>query len=173
MTTNTGQVGASSQASIAMIAARAWYFIRHYVEMCLAMCIGGIPLIALSFWGAARLGFPDLITRSPELSVLVIGLILAVPMTAWMRFRHHDWRSTLEMAASSIVLAVLLVAASALGVLARTAVREWMTTLACPAMLVPMFIRLDHYTASHASHQHHAQDAATDADPHAHHHHPA
>ena len=58
---------------------------RLEVEMCLAMCIGGIPLNVLFFVGAAQLGYPDLIDRFPEFSILVVGILLGLPMAAWMR----------------------------------------------------------------------------------------
>jgi hypothetical protein len=122
------------------------------VEMCLAMCIGGISLNVLFFLGAAQLGYPDLIERFPEFSVLMIGILLALPMAAWMRFRGHDWRSNLEMSGSTIILAIALIATAWIGVLPRSGLLEWMRGLACPAMLIPMLLRLDLYTSHHASH---------------------
>ncbi len=51
------------------------HFLWHFVQMCLACCIGG----------AALIGYPDLIQRFPELSTVVIAFLLA--LAAWMRFR--------------------------------------------------------------------------------------
>lgn len=127
-----------------------WIFVRHLLEMCLAMCLGGIPLIVLFFFGAARVGYPDLFQQSPELSVLVIGFILALPMSAWMRLRGHGWRPTLEMAGTSILLAILLVSLGWLGILPEGSLFEWFTRFACPVMLIPMFLRLDMYTGRSA-----------------------
>jgi hypothetical protein len=134
--------------------------------MCLAMCIGGIPLIVLFFVGATKIGYPDLIQQSPELSVLVMGFILSLPMLAWMRFRGHEWQPTLEMASTTIVLGILLVGLGWLGVLAKSSLFEWMRTLACPIMIIPMLVRLDLYTGHHSGHQHRAHAAHT-ADEHA------
>jgi hypothetical protein len=156
MSTNTEQVNSSHKVQIPGIVARAGYFIWHFLEMCLAMCIGGIPLIVLFFVGAAKIGYPDLLEQSPELSVLVVGFILSLPMTAWMRYRGHEWRPTLEMASTTIILAILLVGLGWLGILARDSLFEWLTRFACPAMLIPMLFRLDLYTGHHAGHQHHA-----------------
>jgi len=135
-----------------------WHFVRHFVEMCLAMCIGGIPLIVLFFWGAAKIGYPDLIGQAPELSIMVIAVILSLVMTAWMRFRGMEWRPTLEMSSTSIVLGILLVGLGWLGILSNSDQIEWLKTLACPVMLIPMFLRLDLYTgraghSMHAAHQ--------------------
>jgi glucose-6-phosphate-specific signal transduction histidine kinase len=138
------QVSQGTQSRGAL--ASTWTFIRHLLEMCLAMCIGGIPLIILFFVGAAKIGYPDLFQQSPTLSVLVVSFILSLPMVAWMRFRGHDWRSTLEMASTTIVLGVLLVTLSWLGILPESSLFELLTRFACPVMLIPMFFRLDLYT---------------------------
>jgi hypothetical protein len=125
---------------------------RLEVEMCLAMCIGGIPLNVLFFVGAAQLGYPNLIDRFPEFSILVVGILLALPMAAWMRFRGHDRRSNLEMSSTPIILAILLIVVSWRGVIPRSELLEWMRGLACPVMLIPMLFRLDLYTGHHAVH---------------------
>lgn len=150
MTINSNQVDSSHKDQIPSVVARAGYFIWHLLEMCLAMCIGGVPLLVLFFVGAAKVGYPDLIRQSPELSILVMGLILSLPMLAWMRFRGHEWRPTLEMASTTIVLAILLISLGWLGILARASLFEVMRSLACPVMLIPMLFRLDLYTR----HQH-------------------
>jgi hypothetical protein len=135
---------------------RVWHFVLHYVEMCLAMCIGGITLNVLFFMGAAQLGYTNLPERNPEFSILMIGILLAIPMAAWMRFRGHDWRSNLEMSSTSIILAILLIGAYWLGVLPKNGMLEWIKVLACPVMLIPMLLRLDLYTGDHANHAWHA-----------------
>jgi hypothetical protein len=155
MTTDTKQVSSPRKVQVPGIVARTGYFALHFLEMCLAMCIGGIPLIVLFFVGAAQIGYPDLFEQSPEVAVLAIGFILALPMLAWMRFRGHEWRPTVEMASTTIVLAILLVGLGWLGILAKTSLIEWMRTLACPVMIIPMLFRLDIYTAHHANHSRH------------------
>ena len=122
------------------------HFLWHFVQMCLACCIGGITLSVLFFGGAALIGYPDLIQRFPELSTLVIAFLLALPMAAWMRFRGMEWRPTLEMAAAPIVLGVLLIGLAWLGIVPKSSLIEWLTRLVCPAMLIPMLLRLDLYT---------------------------
>jgi hypothetical protein len=126
------------------------------------MCLGGISLNVLFFVGAAQLGYANLPERYPEYSILMIGLLLAIPMAAWMRFRGHDWRSNLEMSSTSIILAILLIGTYWLGVIPKSGMLEWIKGLACPVMLIPMLMRLDLYTGHHASHrrQTHAADPA-------------
>jgi Na+/melibiose symporter-like transporter len=146
MNTDTKQVRSAQEVQMPGAVKRMRHFILHLLEMCLAMCIGWIPLIVLFFWGAARIGYPDLLHRYLELSVLAIGIILSLPMIAWMRFRRMEWRLTLEMSITTIVLGILLAGLGWLGILPRSSLFEWMTALACPSMLIPMFLRLDHYT---------------------------
>ncbi|HSJ52804.1 MAG TPA: hypothetical protein VLC52_03570 [Anaerolineae bacterium] len=146
----------AQKVQIHPVAARAGTFLLHYVEMILVMCIAGGGLNMLVFLAAARTGYPDLIERFPGLSILMIGILLAIPMTAWMRRRGHGWRPTVEMASTSVILAMLLVAAAALGWLPQTGMLVWMKRLACPIMLIPMVLRLDLYTGHHHADQHRA-----------------
>jgi hypothetical protein len=132
------------------------HFLWHFVQMCLACCIGGITLSVLFFGGAALIGYPDLIHRFPELSTLVIAFLLALPMATWMRFRGMEWRPTLAMAAAPIVLGVLLIGLAWLGIVPKSNLIEWLTSLVCPVMLIPMLFRLDFYTGRKG---HHAQAA--------------
>lgn len=169
MTTNTEQVSSPRKIQVPRFVARAGYFILHFIEMCLAMCIGGIPLIILFFVGAAKVGYPDLLDRFPEVPVLVVGFILSLAMTVWMRFRGHEWRPTLEMASTTIVLGLVLVILGWLGTMPKSSMFEWMTGLACPVMLIPMLFRLDHYTGHHASHSQHNTHPANPAEEHSHH----
>jgi hypothetical protein len=142
--TQIEQVGEETQPRGALVS--IWTFIKHLLEMCLSMCMGGIPLIVLFFVGAATIGYPDLFQRAPEFSVLVVGFILSLPMIAWMRFRRHDWRPTLEMASTSMLLGIVLAGLGWLGILPGSSLFEWLTGLACPLMLIPMFFRSDLYT---------------------------
>ena len=136
--------------------AQIGHFVWHFVQMCLACCIGGFTLCFLFFGGAALIGYPDLIHQFPELSTLVIAILVAVPMAAWMRFRGMEWRPTFEMAATPIVLGVLLIGLAWLGIVPKSSLIEWLTRLACPVMLIPMLLRLDLFTGRK---DHHAQAA--------------
>jgi hypothetical protein len=167
MTTHTKQVNSSQKVQIPGVVARTGYFVWHLLEMCLAMCIGGVPLIVLFFVGAAKIGYPDLLERFPEVAVLVVGFILSLPMIAWMRFRGHGWRPTLEMASTSIALGIVLVGLGWLRILPRSSLFDLLTRFVCPVMIIPMLFHLDVYTghhhASHAHHQAHSADPAKEA----------
>ena len=124
------------------------------------MCVAGIAILsALLRWGGPQIGYPDLRGQFPELSTLMLTLWLTLLMIAWMRFRGHEWRPTLEMAGTSIVALPLLVGAAQLGIIPKTSLYPLECGLACAFMLAPMLFRRDHYTGHHMDRRHHAQGA--------------
>jgi hypothetical protein len=132
--------------------------------MCVAMCMGGAVLAVLIFAAIPALfGNPNLRELYPELSLLVIGVILAVPMAGWMRFRGMTWRPILEMAAVPIALAIVLIGVVWGG--AATASRLQIEFglfcgISCVGMFVVMLFRLDLYTGRTGHHMTHATHAA-------------
>ena len=84
-------------------------FLRHYVEMVLAMMLG-MMLVG----GPARAiltvaGFGAALGRNSDLALLVMYVSMTVTMVAWMLFRGHTWRQVIEMTAAMVVPAALLV----------------------------------------------------------------
>lgn len=140
--------------SISDTAKGAGRFGLHFLEMCAVMCLGGGLLIVLFFGAAALLGFSDLRQDAPALSALVIAVLLAGAMVAWMRFRRMEWRPTLEMAVSSIAAGVLLVAGYWLGIVSDSALVPSVCGLACVAMIAVMLFRVPLYSSSHSHHAH-------------------
>jgi hypothetical protein len=138
---------------------KAWNFLRHFLEMCIAMCVAGNILILAVFSATEALtGSSDLRDDQPALSLFAIAILLTLPMVAWMRFRGMDWRPTGEMAA----VAGLIPAVLALAVWVDLASRKLLLMeigafcgLLCLGMLAVMLPRLDLYTASHGSHRRH------------------
>jgi energy-converting hydrogenase Eha subunit A len=130
------------------------HFVLHYLEMCMACCVGGVTLGIAFFGGAALLGYPDLIAGAPFFSTLMLAVILTVPMVGWMRFRHHGWRPSLEMGSATMGLGIVAVALGTIGVLPLSGMFEWVTSLACPVMLIPMLMRLKLYAGSMDHHAH-------------------
>jgi len=133
-------------STVIAVTQRGGRFLAHLGEMCLAMCVGAVILNLMVFRGAALIGYPDLYQRFPELSTLWIALTLSVPMAAWMRFRGHDWRPTLEMSGATIVVWVLLIGIYWLGILPKTSLLEWQLSLACPVMAAVMLLRFNLYS---------------------------
>ena len=139
---------------------KVWHFVQHFLEMCLAMCIGLAVLDTAYVWFTAQLGFPDPYLRFPELSVAVVAFNMTAPMVAWMRFRGMDWGLIGEMSWAMVAEAILIIGAYWLGILrndpvgSSTTLYLWQHGLMMPVMLVPMFLRLDHYTGGMRHHAH-------------------
>ena len=139
------------------------HFVRHYAEMVVAMFLGMGVLWVPSRWAlnAAGMSSSELHHDAPALMLLWMGVIMTVPMVAWMRHRGHGWRPNAEMAAS-----MLLPTFGVIGVLAAGLVDDVMVLMSIehvvmlPSMLVAMLLRRAEYTG-HA--HHHAERAAVAA----------
>ena len=135
---------------------RAVHFVRHYLEMVIAMFVGmvalGMPLVA----GLAGLGIEvsEWRTEAQELLLLAMAFTMSVPMAAWMRYRGHGWAPVWEMTASMFVPSF-----AAIGLLWAGTVEEADALLLIqhvgmlPSMLAVMLFRLDEY-AGHGGHAH-------------------
>jgi|RhiMetdeSRZDD1v2_1073273.scaffolds.fasta_scaffold1349764_2 hypothetical protein len=130
------------------------YFLGHYGEMCLPMCVGFAVGDLVYFAAAAQFGYSEPFRELPELSVAVITFTMTAPMVAWMLFRGMPRRETTEMAAVMPVLAIGLLALGWLAIVQKRDLALLEHGLMMPAMLVPMVFRLDFYTGR-AGHSHH------------------
>jgi hypothetical protein len=74
------------------------HFVRHYVEMVIAMFVG---MGVLGFPAALAMG--ALIDDTPALMFLRMATTMTMGMVVWMRYRGHGWRANTEMAASMFV----------------------------------------------------------------------
>ena len=113
-------------------------FIRHYVEMVIAMLAGmavlGMPLAALH-------------TDSTELELLGMAFSMTVPMVAWMRYRGHGWAPAADMTASMFLPSFAAIALLWAGLVESSDTLMLIQHVAMfPAMLVAMLLRLDEYT---------------------------
>jgi hypothetical protein len=119
---------------------RARHFVRHYLEMVVAMLAGMVLLGPLegAVWPA--------LTARPDVGVLVMATNMSIGMAAWMRFRRHSWRAIAEMSAAMYVpFAVLLVPFWA-GAIGEHALMTWGHVLMLPAMALVMLLRPHEYT---------------------------
>jgi hypothetical protein len=122
--------------------------------MCVPMCIGFAVGDLVYFWAAGQFGYSEPFSELPVLSVLVVTFTMTAPMVAWMLYRGMPRRETAEMAAVMPLLALALLALGWLGVVPMSDLALLEHGLMMPAMLVPMFVRLDFYTgrAAHPGH---------------------
>jgi hypothetical protein len=138
-------------------------FIRHYVEMLVAMFAGMVVLgaPALVALGAAGVSSAELRSDAPAMLLLGMGITMTVPMVAWMRYRGHGWAASNEMAASMMIPTAGVIALLGAGLVddvGALLVIEHVVML--PSMLVAMLLRRDEY--SHAGH-HEAPSASVAA----------
>jgi hypothetical protein len=122
------------------------HFIRHYVEMVVAMfagmfVLGGAAVLLLG------LDTGSLYDDAPELGLTGMALTMTIPMVALMRYRGHGWAPAWEMTASMFVPTFLAIALLWTGTLesGHTAMGI-QHVIMFPAMLAVMLLRLDEYT---------------------------
>jgi hypothetical protein len=81
------------------------HFIRHYVEMVVAM-FAGMALLGAPFgWllGAMGSSWSELTDTAPALMFLAMATTMTMPMVGWMAYRGHSYRAGAEMSASMFV----------------------------------------------------------------------
>ena len=83
-------------------------FLRHLLEMMLAMVVGMIAG-ATVFLTAVAVPLDEALRRYPVPFTLVMAFSMTVPMVAWMRHRGHAWKACSEMAAAMVVPAFALI----------------------------------------------------------------
>lgn len=137
-------MNAVAQAELS-IGRQAWNFARHFLEMCIAMCVVGTPLVvALFAWQ------PELRDQLLAFSVVLVGIIYTAPMVAWMAYRGMGRRPILEMGCTTIGLALVLVVLNTFGVLSDPGLQAFagpgFCGPACVLMFAVMLPRLGMYT---------------------------
>ena len=77
-------------------------FIRHYVEMVIAMFLGMAVLSVPAAWALGAMGadWNALTEDAPALMFLGMATTMTLPMVGWMMHRGHGWRASAEMSAS-------------------------------------------------------------------------
>jgi flagellar biosynthetic protein FliP len=126
------------------------HFLRHLLEMTLVM-IPGMFLGGAVFTIAAGLAVGSSLTweearlRYPEACLLTIGVVMSVPMVAWMRHRGHGWRSGGEMAVAMVAPALALIGLFWLHVLDSEPLCGVYCAVMIPAMVAAMLLRRGEY----------------------------
>jgi len=129
------------------------HFVRHYLEMVIAMFAGmlvlGLPAEGvLAAFGSSS---AQLERDAPAVMLLVMAFLMTVPMVAWMHYRGHGWRPNAEMAASMFVPTFAVMALMGIGAIGFGAAMGLEHAAMLPSMLVAMLLRRDEYSG----HTHH------------------
>ena len=83
----------------------ARHFVRHYLEMVVAMFLGMAVLGVPAGWAlsAMSIDWSGLTDDYPALMFLGMATTMTLPMVAWMAYRGHGRRANAEMSASMFV----------------------------------------------------------------------
>jgi hypothetical protein len=117
--------------------------------MVAAMFLGMLILMPPAGWLFSALG-TSWSELSPAMSLFGMAVTMALPMAAWMQYRGHAWRPNIEMVASMLIPAFIVMALLAAHVVVSggpVMVFEHVAMLA--AMLIAMLVRRDEYAAAH------------------------
>ena len=123
-------------------------FLRHYLEMIMAMVVGMVVLGAAEAMLLNRVGWAETLAQ-PEPSSLIMATNMITPMAAWMRFRGHRWSAIAEMAVAMYLPFVVLFVPLWLGVLSPTGLMVLGHVLMLFAMAAVMWLRRDEYPSHH------------------------
>jgi flagellar biosynthetic protein FliP len=113
-------------------------FVRHYVEMVVAMIAGMVllgPVIGLVA-GAAGLDYSHV--THPRLGAVEMALTMSAGMAFWMRYRRHHWRHVADMTAAMVAPLVVLLPLSWAGLVDAAALPMLEHAAMFPLMLVAM-----------------------------------
>lgn len=130
------------------------HFLRHLVEMTVAMLVGMVAAVPILWAVFAALGVHTsaaAFARYPVLICLVVAAGMSTTMIAWMRYRGHTWRLCAEMTGAMLVPLVPIFALVGAGVLAGSAACGWYCLAMLPAMLVAMLLRRSEYSGHAAT----------------------
>lgn len=126
-------------------------FVRHFLEMVIAMMIGmmvlGVPVRAV----AAAMGYTDGLRGLPEVSALAMTLEMTIPMAAWMLYRRHRIAVVAEMSGAMVASAVVIVALCLVHLLPSTSAPLLSDVGMYVAMLGVMIYRRSEYTMDHGA----------------------
>ncbi|GAB3745442.1 hypothetical protein GCM10027598_82050 [Amycolatopsis oliviviridis] len=117
------------------------HFIRHAVEMLIAMVAGMIVLEPV--WSFLWPGLAGNVTAS----ALVMATNMSLGMALWMRIRRHGWASIAEMSAAMYLPYVLFLPFFWTGLVSGTTLMTAGHVLMVPAMLAAMVRRRAEYGA--------------------------
>jgi hypothetical protein len=121
-----------------------WHFLRHYLEMVVAMFVG-MGVLGGAVRGILALAGSEFPDQYPELTSLEMALTMSIGMVLWMRYRGHGWTSTLEMAGVMFVPLIVLFPLLWLGVISGDSLLAVEHMAMLPLMYLVMLRRRDEY----------------------------
>jgi hypothetical protein len=126
-------------------------FIRHFLEMVVAMVVGMMVLGAVVRMALAQLGHSALLDQT-ELAVLVMATNMTAGMTLLMRYRRYSWPSIAEMAGAMYVPFLVMLIPFWAGLVSGAVVMAGGHVLMLPCMILVMLHRRREFAQEHHGH---------------------
>ncbi|MFC7547370.1 hypothetical protein [Plantactinospora sp. GCM10030261] len=123
-------------------------FVRHYIEMVIAMAVGMLLLVPAWSVVVDRLGWTATFDR-PDLSALVMATTMSIGMATWMIYRRHSWIAIGQMSAAMYVPFLALFPPLWIGLLDGAVVHLLGHLLMLPLMAAAMLLRPQEYATHH------------------------
>ncbi len=134
-----------------IISGPTWTFVRHLLEMVLAMVAGMMLLGGLVSLAELAFGESEVLDRT-SVEALVMTVSMTAGMGLWMRHRGHTLPHIAEMAGAMFVPFAVLIYPFWAGLITEGALMGAMHILMLPAMVGVMLFRRDLYTLHHRHH---------------------
>lgn len=125
--------------------------LRHYLEMIVVMIVSMALLGMIVSLIFAVAGHSNLYHYA-GFRAFIMATNMTGGMVAWMRFRGHDWPSTLEMAGAMFLPVLLLIGPYAAGAFSGGVLLLGMHLLMLPLMWLAMLHRREEYSSDHRIH---------------------
>ena len=123
-------------------------FLLHFLELQIPMVLGASVCYLLGRLIPGSSSFAAVYHPGTYLFAIGDVLFLSVPVAAWMIFRGHGWRRSLEMALAMLAPVIII---TVVGEVAGAPYLLWLVTAMYPAMSVGMLLymlyRRDHFSA--------------------------
>ena len=126
-------------------------FLRHFLEMIVAMIIGMVALGTSVAAILALLGHSDLLHYA-ALRALLMATYMTVGMSLWMRYRGHSWPRVREMAGAMFGPFILFLIPFWGGLISGGGLLAGGHVLMLPFMLGVMLVRREEYSQDHRVH---------------------